>query len=77
MIGCWIDAFSNFFLKDEGQGFPLPFVSQCGILCVQPIYSCNFHVQDKAASNKLLDNLKYNVEVAEKVANDAQVWYYY
>ncbi|XP_022154467.1 cleavage stimulation factor subunit 77 isoform X2 [Momordica charantia] len=28
--------------------------------------------KDKSASNKLLDNLKYNVEVAEKVANDAQ-----
>lgn len=64
----------SFSLKEEGgQGLSLPFVSQCGTLCVQPIYAFNFHVQDKTASNKLLDDLKYNVEVAESVANEAQV----
>uniref|UniRef100_A0A0A0L2S4 Uncharacterized protein n=1 Tax=Cucumis sativus TaxID=3659 RepID=A0A0A0L2S4_CUCSA len=28
--------------------------------------------KDKTTSNKLLDGLKYNVEVAESVANEAQ-----
>lgn len=64
----------SFSLKEEGSpGLPLS-VAHCVLHCVlQPIYACNFHVQDKTASNKLLDDLKYNVEVAENLAKEAQV----